>query len=255
MVNRCAHIFFCFVLLTGCRPDVGEMREGTVILQSTLRAGATAQEVRVYSIAPDGLSLIPRSGEVTVRVGETTIRFERQNDSFRSLPDEPVLGFGETGVVRFVTGDKTTEAPFTTPGALTPTLISVTDFNVDVNAPFDNVFTVSWLAVPGFEYVATLQFTGDDPQPIPFAGGGGFFSTRFSGPFPGGSLSIRANDFANYGPHTLCITAVDYRYRDLHFYSPINPDGTLRPGISNVTGGHGFVTAVADMIIPLEVIP
>jgi len=250
--------FTCWIVifvLVGCRPDIGEMRSRVVVLNSVLRAGGTIQEVHVFTLSDDGSRQIALNGDVSLHAGSTEIHFARQGDRFITLTGEPVLPFQTAGVVRHTLNGRTTEARFRTPGPLIPVLQSVPEFSVNPALPLAPVYAISWTPLTGYEYVASLEELDQNPDPIPFPFESGLFTQRFSGPFLAGSIILRANDFRFFGKHRLRIIAIDQEYRDIHFHTPVNADGTLRPGVSNVENAEGYVTAVSQLEVVLDILP
>jgi hypothetical protein len=157
--------------------------------------------------------------------------------------------------VVFERGGNVVEGVFITPEALSPGFITPTEFVVETASPDQIVFSVSWNALPGYEYIAQLTCLENSPVAIPFPGQAGLFEARNEGPFLSPELVVRGNDFRYYGTHLLEIVAVDALYRDAHFFNPVALSGDLLSFPSNVTGGKGFATATSSFSLQLEILP
>jgi hypothetical protein len=244
------------LLLAGCAADEAlDAAERPVMIRAVIRAGSDTQTALVQWLSPESGMAEPAEGSLQVIHQGQWVSWTRNGAVYESPPDAAVIGYSETGSVRFVSAHGSAEGTFETPPELIVSVISPQSFSADPDNPGSTAFSALWSPLPGCEYVAILEEPGEEEPLIPFPSQGGWFASRFSGPFTANAISLRQDDFLRYGEHRLRIIAIGSFYRDLHFYSPQAADGSLLPALSNVTGGYGVITGVSETEITLNVQP
>lgn len=138
--------------------------------------------------------------------------------------------------------------------ARTPALFELTsavasNISVDPNQEFEQLINLDWTESGNSEYVLVLTLLEADSVEIPFANGGGNFSTVFANPQPESGTVLLASDFKYYGAHRLEIFAISKEYSSI--FNPVllvNRDDV--PYISgNLIGGFGFFAACTKLSI------
>jgi hypothetical protein len=242
-------------MLSCTSESLSSLREEELIVTAVFRAGEVSQSVSVTALDPATGRAIPAAGELRVFNGTSWTIYVQEDNSYVSPADAEPMPFETEGKMIFEREGNVVEGVFITPEALSPGFVTPLEFAVETSLPEQVVFSSSWNALPGYEYIARLSCLEDAPVAIPFSGQAGLFEARNQGPFLAPELAIRSNDFRYYGTHLLQVVAVDALYRDAHFFNPVTLSGDLLSFPSNLTGGKGFATATSSFSLQLEILP
>lgn len=248
--------FIVLICAVGCTDgDIAELRENTFILQSVINAGEAYQEVTLRTFDGTTGEEVPANGIARLHTSAGTLLLSGSAGHFQTPENAPPVPFDEMGTVTCEAGGRILSGRFHAPPELSVTGSGPTVFPIDTDVPQQSAFVISWSDIPANEYVVTLRCLEESPVLIPFAGQGGQFNQRFAGPQIDNGMILRNNDFLYYGQHELKVTAINPEYRDVFFYSPGGTGSLLQQGISNISGGSGFVTAVSSFVLLLTATP
>lgn len=243
---------FIMMGLYACSPEPLETRR--VALTAILTSGEAVDGVSVFLAGEDDAEEFRKVTDASVYVIDqnglqTALSFNGQGYG------NPGLIVEEGAVYRLScsTSGLTCQAEVEAPVSPELWLMTDTPFSANITNVFAPVFTVSWLGPQNHSYLLALEevLMGDTIRP----GEVGTFKENFNGPFDNLQLTLTTADFTCYGRYRLHITAIDKLYSELWLDDEPNVDGMLKSGVTNVTNGFGYVTAVSNLVIPIEINP
>jgi hypothetical protein len=128
-------------------------------------------------------------------------------------------------------------------------------YTIDLQQPERLAFQVIWNEVTDHSYILTLENVEESPIAIPFADvEGGRFAAQFDGPYSSTVANLLATDFKYYGLHKLKVYAIDKNYESFFFFNPANASNLVKSGLTNITGGKGFLAGVSSFTIDLNLL-
>jgi hypothetical protein len=234
------------------------MRADEVIVTGVLKTGEEVSGIEVFHVADQssGTKLPISNANLTLtNANGDSFSLVAENGSYSIAGSEALIQPGATYQFAGKADGSDVKSVVVIPDDILSEVGGTLTYTIDLQQPERLAFQVIWNEVVDHSYILTLENVEESPIAIPFVDiEGGRFATQFDGPYSSTVANLLATDFKYYGHHKLKVYAIDKNYESFFFFNPANTSNLVKSGLTNITGGRGFLAGVSSFTIDLNLL-